>query len=188
LKKCKICRLPADEWKIPPRNSLARTCSLSCALDDVGREKDKQFKQETRSMKVKLLDNDSKFWKAKAQKVFNEFIRLRDSHLGCVSCDKPSSWDGQWHASHWKSRGARPDLAFNEDNVHKSCSVCNNFKSGNVGDYEVRLIEKIGLCRVNALRLQSFDKPLMVDDYKAIYNKYRLETKQLRRLHESNNA
>lgn len=180
MKKCSSCNLPVDQWPIKPYSSMTKTCSVSCALDLVERKKDKAFKSETRAMKVKLLDTDVKFWKAKAQKVFNEFVRLRDAADGCISCDKPASWSGQWHASHWKSRGARPDLAFNEDNVHKSCSVCNNYMSGNVGEYRVRLVGKIGLFKIGILEADTQKPtPMRVEDYKRIHEEYKLKIKQL---------
>lgn len=185
MKKCISCKLPVDEWSIKPYSTLTKTCSIACSLDSVGKEKQKEFNKETRAMKSKLLDGDIKFWKAKAQKVFNEYIRVRDINDGCISCDKPASWHGQWHASHWKSRGARPDLAFNEDNVHKSCSVCNNYMSGNVGEYEKRLINKIGFKRVDALLLQSFNKKMVLSDYKSLFSLYQEKVKFLRGMYDT---
>ena len=58
--------------------------------------------------------------------------------------DKPFNWHGQWHASHYFSRGHSSSLRFNLWNLHKSCSECNNAKSGNIAMYTPRLIEKIG--------------------------------------------
>lgn len=94
-------------------------------------------------------------WAKEAQTAVNKYVRLRDSHLGCVSCDKPASWDGQWHASHFRSVGAATAVRFNLWNIHKSCSVCNNWKSGNLSEYEPRLREKIGAEKVDWLRTQN---------------------------------
>jgi hypothetical protein len=94
-------------------------------------------------------------WAAEAQKEVNRYVRLRDVHLGCVSCDKPANWDGQWHASHFRSVGAASAVRFNLWNIHKSCSVCNNWKSGNLSDFEPRLREKIGDQKVDWLRTQN---------------------------------
>jgi hypothetical protein len=94
-------------------------------------------------------------WASEAQKEVNRYVRLRDVHLGCVSCDKPANWDGQWHASHFRSVGAASAVRFNLWNIHKSCSVCNNWKSGNLSDFEPRLREKIGNQKVDWLRTQN---------------------------------
>ena len=90
-------------------------------------------------------------WLAELQAVFNKYVRLRDAHLGCISCDKPKDWQGQWHASHYYSRGHSSSLRFNLWNVHKSCSVCNSHLSGNIGEYTPRLINKIGQDKFNWL-------------------------------------
>lgn len=82
-------------------------------------------------------------------------MRLRDAHLGCISCSKPASWQGQWHCSHFRSVGAAPHLRFNLWNMNKSCSACNNFLSGNIMAYRPALIEKIGQAKVDWLECNS---------------------------------
>ncbi len=79
-----------------------------------------------------------------AQAAFNSWVRLRDAALGCVSCDKPATWAGQWHASHFRSVGSSPEHRFNPLNVHRACSVCNNHLSGNILGYQPELIRRIG--------------------------------------------
>lgn len=85
------------------------------------------------------------------QREVNKWIRWRDRNDGCISCDKPANAPGQWHASHYRSTAAAPELRFDEDNIHKSCAKCNDHLSGNLVPYRVRLIEKIGLERVERL-------------------------------------
>lgn len=90
-------------------------------------------------------------WLREAQSAFNRYIRARDHFDGCISCSKGPDWGGQWHASHFRSVGAASSVRFNEWNVHKACSVCNNHLSGNIGSYRPRLIEKIGHAKVDFL-------------------------------------
>ena len=95
------------------------------------------------------------------EQVINGYVRVRDSLDGCISCNKPSHWDGQWHASHFKSVGSNSRLRYNLWNIHKSCSECNKFLSGNVAEYEKRLLLKFnragidGAARINWLRCQN---------------------------------
>ena len=175
-KKCKSCGV-----MFKPFSSLALVCSMACSLDYVDSQKAVKAKKEHVAQKRDFLANDKSFQRAKAQKAFNEFIRLRDAHLGCISCDKPKDWGGQWHASHWKSRGARPDLAFNEDNVHKACSICNNWLSGNVDSFRFALIAKIGGERVQALEADT-DQPkkYTAEDYAAITKTYQAKIKEIK--------
>lgn len=77
---------------------------------------------------------------AKTQKVFNQFIRLRDQDKGCVSC-KSHKVD---HASHYYSAGKYTALRFNESNVHGACISCNYFKHGNLIPYRVNLEKRLG--------------------------------------------
>lgn len=176
-KKCKSCGVTFN-----PFSSLAKVCSMACSLDYVDSQKAAKAKKAHVEQKKDFLANDKSFQRAKAQKSFNEFIRLRDSSLGCISCDKPSDWGGQWHASHFKTVGARPDLRFNDDNCHKACSVCNNYLSGNLSQYRIAIIAKIGLQRVSMLEADSeTPKKYTAEDYAAITKTYQAKIKELKK-------
>jgi len=121
-------------------------------------------------------------WAKEAQSAVNKYVHLRDAHLGCVSCDKPASWDGQWHASHFRSVGAATAVRFHLWNIHKSCSVCNNWKSGNLSEYEPRLREKIGPEKVDWLRTQNQLSAYSVDYLKRLKSIF---TKRAKRFKET---
>ena len=89
------------------------------------------------------------------QAIVNKIVRLRDRHLPCCSCDRPASWDGQWHASHLRSVGAASAVRFNLWNIHKGCSVCNNHLSGNLAEYLPRIRARIGDDKVDWLYRQN---------------------------------
>ena len=106
---------------------------------------------------------------------------MRDAELGCVSCDKPKDWGGQWHAGHYKTVGARPDLRFNEKNCHKQCSVCNNHLSGNLAAYRIELINRIGIAAVEELERDTAKAgQLRATDYLALHKYYQGKIKELR--------
>ena len=175
-RKCASCK-----ELFTPSSSLVKVCGFACALDYGKSVVKVKKKKEHVAKKKTFLDNDKSFQKAKAQKSFNEFIRVRDANLGCISCDKPSDWGGQWHAGHYKTVGARPDLRFNEDNVHKQCSQCNNFLSGNMAQYRIAIIAKIGSQRVLMLETDSeAPKKYTASDYAAIYAEYTEKVKKLK--------
>lgn len=94
-------------------------------------------------------------WLAECQAVANKIVRIRDAGLGCVSCDRPSSWHGQWHASHLRSVGAASAVRLNLWNIHRACSICNNHLSGNVAEYLPRIRARIGNERVDWLYAQN---------------------------------
>lgn len=175
-KKCASCKNPFS-----PRNSMAKVCKMSCALDYAEKESAKRVAKDRAQRKRDFLANDVKFQKAKAQKAFNEFIRLRDAHLGCVSCDKGPDWQGQWAAGHYRTVGSRPDLRFNEDNAHKQCNRdCNMGKSGNVGPYRVELERRIGTERLASLESDGEPKRYRAEDYAEIAKEYAKKAKELR--------
>jgi hypothetical protein len=177
---CPVCR----EMYTPKRYGLrlTRCCdNAGCRLGYAQGVRAKEAEKAARSRKKAFLDDDKAFQRAKAQKAFNEFIRLRDASLGCVSCDKPATWSGQWHAGHYKTTGARPDLRFNEDNCHKQCSVCNNHLSGNLGNYRASLYQKIGLDRFADLEFDPQEpKKFTAADYKNIHATYAGKVKELK--------
>ena len=149
LTKCRVCRTPYQKWSI-----TQKTCSnIACAIEQVKLDKAKKARKATIDRRKELKPRRE--WLQDAQKVVNQYVRLRDILKGCVSCDRPSTWQGQWHASHFRSVGAASAIRFNLWNIHKSCSICNNWKSGNLSDYEPRLRQKIGDEKVDWLRTQN---------------------------------
>ena len=154
--KPKKCKNPACGISFPPQRLGQAVCSPKCglAIKDVNREKARKSlaQIERREIKVRKEKLKSRADYAKeAQAVINRYVRLRDAHLGCISCDKPANWGGQWHCSHFRSVGAAAHLRFNLWNMNKSCSACNNFLSGNIAGYRPKLIEKIGQAKVDWL-------------------------------------
>ena len=136
-KKCACCREP-----FLPRMPMARACSPSCALLLVVADRKRREAKERREGLAKLKTRQK--WLSEAQAEINKLVRYRDRHDPCISCDRPATWDGQWHASHYKSVGSSPALRFDLANIHKACSVCNNHLSGNIAAYTPRIIAKIG--------------------------------------------
>ena len=81
---------------------------------------------------------------AKAQSIFNAFIRKRDAENGCISC----STGEVDHAGHYLSAGHHGHLRFNEMNCNGQCLRCNNFLHGNLINYRIGLVKKYGEMKV----------------------------------------
>lgn len=152
MTRCKICRVEFKRLGIDHK-----VCdSVDCAVEFVRRTKEakakKQAKFERRQNAVAraAIKPRSKL-AAEAQTAINRWIRHRDDSLPCVSCQRPATWDGQWHAGHYRSTGARPDLRFDTYNIHKQCSPCNLHLSGNLIGYRAELIRRIGQAEVDRL-------------------------------------
>ena len=167
--RCKICRIKFDA-----KYFLQKTCiNPPCLAEWVKRDRDaKQKKSDAvRKLAVKPLPK----WLSEAQAAVNRYVRARDAKHGCISCGKGSLWSGQWHCSHYYSRGHSSALRFNLLNMHKSCSVCNGHLSGNIGEYTPRLIKKIGQVNFDRLESRKSDKASYSVEYlarlKKIFNK-----------------
>ena len=146
--KCKACAA-----QFVRQRPLQRACSPTCALNLVQAARAKKERNETRAKLAALKPRQQ--WLREAQAAFNAYVRARDRNLPCVSCGRPATWDGQWHASHLRSVGAASAVRFSLWNVHKACSICNNWKSGNLSEYEPRLRARIGDAKVDWLRAQN---------------------------------
>lgn len=149
-RKCRNTDCRTEYLAVRPMQSVCGPrCAVAMAIATRKKNEAKKAKQERaeiRQQKERLKTRSD--YMREAQVVINRYVRLRDARMGCVSCDKTASWQGQWHASHFRSVGAASQLRFNLWNIHKSCSVCNNHKSGNIMHYRPALIEKIGADRV----------------------------------------
>ena len=83
---------------------------------------------------------------AKAQKVFNAYIRKRDSENGyftCISCGKILPTEVM-NAGHYVPQKNSSFLRFNEYNVNGECQYSNGFDEFHLIGYRKNLIDKIG--------------------------------------------
>lgn len=115
--------------------------------------------------------------KREAQTALNRWIvQVRDKDRPCISCGRDHQ--GQWHAGHYISRGAAPQLALNLDNLHKQCAPCNTYLHGNQALYRVNLVVLIGLARVEALEADNAPHRWTREELIAIRNDYRQKLKE----------
>ena len=170
--KCRICKSPYVK-----RSMGHVACGGECAQKVVEIAKDKALRLMLKNERAELAKRKEAAQPIKkklksTEKVINTYVRLRDARHGCISCDKPSHWDGNWHASHFKSVGSNSVLRYNLWNINKGCNECNLFLSGNIVEYERRLILKIGAERVEWLKAQNGIKKYdgeYLDRLKAVY-------------------
>lgn len=157
-RRCKQC-----DSEFTPRLPLAYICSAICAARYVKAAKQaEKAKDKERGEKLKKTAQ----WEAECRAIVQKIARIRDRNDGCISCDLPASWDGQWHGSHFRSHGAASAVQFHLWNIHKACQPCNHRKSGNLEGYRPRIIEKIGQERVDWLLRQNQIVRHDVDYYK----------------------
>jgi hypothetical protein len=186
----KKCKNPACGISFPPQRLGQAVCSPKCglAIKDVNQEKARKSlaqieRQEIKVRKEKLKSRADHL--REAQAAVNEFVRLRDAHLPCISCDStPSDHDlitgSRWDAGHYRSVGACPELRFEPLNIHRQCVKCNRNLSGNAVEYRIRLVKRIGADKVDWLEGPHSARKYTVDEIKTIKADYRALTKELK--------
>lgn len=156
----KKCANESCGIKFVPQRMGQKVCSMACALATkevhavrARKAIQQRERQEHKAAKEKVKTRAD--WMREAQAVVNRYVRLRDAHLGCVSCDKGPDWDGQWHASHLRSVGSSPSIRFNLWNIHRACVQCNLWLSSNLVEYLPRVRARIGDEKVDWLYQQN---------------------------------
>ena len=166
-RKCKQCR----QW-FTPDNKYQETCSVECAIEYAPKKMAKEKRKSVRQFR----ETDKAVLMRKAQAIFNKYIRLRDKGLPCISCGHIGN--RQRHAGHFMPVGSNGNLRFDEDNCHSQCSICNNWKSGNLAEYETNLRKKIGNDRVDRLKEKGV-RVWTVEELRAIILSYNEKIKAL---------
>lgn len=178
-RKCKVCRC-----LFTPRSMTHKACSQPCA-EEVARAKREQQerkaqREQARADRERLAGlRPLSYWRNKAQAGVNRFVRLRDAGKPCISCGATTAT--QWHAGHYLSRGARPELALEPRNIHKQCSQCNDYLSGNLVRYRANLIELKGFAEVEWLEGPHPARHYSADDFRAIEAEFKALANQLER-------
>lgn len=180
-RKCRQCKAV-----FTPARSMQAVCSVPCSkawADKVRTQKEARAKRDERKSLREALE------KAKTrgthlkelQAAFNQWIRLRDAALPCISCGRPASWKGQWDAGHYRSVGSSPATRFDPNNVMKQCDPCNVHLSGNLIEYRWGLVKRIGVEAVE--KLEGPHEPLKLTIPEIIEMKalYRSKVRELKK-------
>jgi hypothetical protein len=173
MKRCKNCRDPFT----PIRSTLEKYCQKSeCIRVWVETEKQKAWTKKKKQAKAEMLTVQD--YVKMAQQVFNAYINKRDSGKPCISCGKKIT--GRVNASHYYNANNHWNVRFDENNVHSSCITCNQYLSGNLIEYGVRLEKLIGpeefaILREDAYKLRKFS----IDELKGIIAEFKRKLKEM---------
>jgi hypothetical protein len=170
-KTCRICK-----QKFIPVRAIQPACSYECQVEyatkvaakaAIARKKKAKREHKEKLEKVKSRSEHLR----EAQRWFNKYIRLRDADLPCISCGRFHT--GQYHAGHYRTVGSTPQLRFEESQVHKQCAPCNNHLSGNIVNYRINLLKKIGQEKLDWIEGPHESQHYSLDDIKFIKGHYK---------------
>lgn len=189
--KQKKCKNPACGISFPPQRLGQVVCSPKCglAIKDVNQAKARKSLAQVERREIKVRKEKLKSRAdhlREAQAAVNEYVRLRDARLPCISCDStPNDNDlmtgSRWDAGHYRSVGACPELRFEPLNIHRQCVKCNRNLSGNAVEYRIRLLLRIGAEKVAWIEGPHEARKYTVEEIKAIKAKYRALIRELKR-------
>ena len=182
MSKSKACKVCGDSFT--PARPLQAVCGVVCAIS-LAREKQASQAKKTRRQQIREAKEKLKTradYLKECQQAFNAWVRERDHGLPCISCQRHHA--GQYHAGHYLTAGAHPELRFEPDNCHKQCAPCNNHLSGNIVEYRKGLIAKIGPERLEWLEGQHEPKKYVIDEIKQLTAHYRAQARKLARQRE----
>jgi hypothetical protein len=189
--KPKKCRAPGCGQRFNPTMSTQKVCSVACAIaisKDSKLQKvaakaiTKQARQDLQERRERLKTKGEHL--REAQTAFNAYIRERDRLAGyaCISSGRPLDWNGNAvDAGHYRSTGAAPHLRFDENNCHAQSKHDNRYLSGNVAEYRLGLIQRIGLAAVEAIEADHVPRRYTIEDLQAIKALYRQKLRDLKR-------
>lgn len=161
-----------------PLNSLQPCClNPKCVIENKERVAEKKRRKEKAEFRIKNKSRSD--WMKEAQDAFNKWIRFRDllAGHGCISCGTKEA--GQYHAGHYRTTKAAPELRFHPLNVHLQCAQCNNFDSGNIVEYRINLVKRIGQESVDWIEGPHEPKKYTIEDLKNIKATYNQLAKEL---------
>lgn len=177
-RKCPICESEFKPFRIGQKTCFAPACAVRYALSDqklmervakrASAIQNKKARQWRREAKERLLTRSD--WLKRCQRAFNQMINRRDQGKPCIACNKPIT--GIVHASHYRTVASSPHLRFDERNVWSGCQKCNVFLVGNIVNYRINLVSRIGEAAVLQLEADQSVKKWSVDDIKGMMAKF----------------
>jgi len=175
--KCKSCKSKFEQKYFLQKYCMDDICQNLMIKEALKKSKAKKVKEWNKEKKVRkeALKTLSEY-KKELQVIFNKFIRLRDKGLNCISCNKPAKKE---NAGHYRSVGGNPELRFEELNNNLQCEYCNTYLHGNLIDYRINLIKKIGIKKVEWLEGKHDPKHYTIEQIKGLKVMYRLKIKQI---------
>lgn len=184
VRKAKECANPACNESFVPARLGQKVCGYKCGLaiapanQDVARKAIDQ--RERREIKVRREKLKSRADHMKdTQVAFNAWVRARDASQPCISCGR--FHQGKNDAGHYRTVASAPELRFEPLNCHLQCSPCNTHKSGDIVNYRINLLQRIGAEQVAWVEGPHEPKKYTIDELKALTAHYRELTRELKR-------
>jgi len=180
MAKCRVCK--SDFTRKRPMQVVCEV--MRCIMGHIEAQKAKKLEQRSRQQRKEIREQKEKLksradWLREAQAAVNAYRRELFKDEPCISCGRHHQ--GQYHAGHYLSRGAHPELRFVEENIWKQCQPCNVHLSGNQVEFRKALVKRIGIKLVEWLEGPHLVPKYTIEDAKEIKALYKAKLKQLKK-------
>lgn len=170
MPRCKVCK-----EKFQPKFFNQKSCfNPKCVVEYRKVKEEQDWKKQKKVLKDKVKTKSD--YVKDLQKQVNLFIRNRDRYKPCISCNKPLK--SKFDAGHYRSAGGFPELRFNENNIFGQCVRCNRDLHGNLIEYRINLIRRVGAEVVDWLEKKHEPKHYTISELKEMTKEYKLKNKQ----------
>lgn len=192
--KCKFCKQPATQ-----KFGLNYFCNSECAYNQIRAIQAKKASKDASEQRKADRERLAKLKRpsehaSEAQELFNKMRRLecllwfkeRNLEPVCISCQKPLGGD-VWACGHYKTRGARKDLAFERLNTGLQHNFsCNKNKSGDVEGQKIGYAMIYGQAEAERiladLEVRREIPKRTPEDWQAMKKEFRAEIRRLQSL------
>ena len=173
MPRCKNCKEKFEPIRFNHKFCLKDEC-IKAFVEEVKTTSWKNTKKKwTNELKT------TSDWLKEAQKVFNSYIRARDKGKPCISCE--GKLGDKFDAGHYFSSGGHKAVTFDENNVHGQCVACNQFKHGNLLNYQIGIEKRIGADKLIELHEKAHQtRKYTPDELQYIIFTYKQKTKELK--------
>lgn len=171
MPRCKVCK-----EKFEAKFFNQKSCfNPKCIIEFNEMTQRNKWKKRKKDLREKLKTNSD--FRKDLQVLVNSFVRLRDKEKSCISCNR--KLNAKYDAGHYRSQGGNPELRFNEDNIHAQCVRCNRDLHGNLIDYRINLIKRIGIEKVEWLESKQDPKHYSIPELKEMIIEYKQKIKNI---------
>lgn len=136
--RCKNCKTKFEPKKFLQKYCLKTDDCITAFLSYAKEVKAKQQRAKDKKTRESLKTLSE--WQKDLEQEINKIARLIDKGSGCISCGGHTTPAG----GHYASVKANGSIRFNLDNIHLQDFSCNNWKSANIINYDLGLIERYG--------------------------------------------
>ena len=173
MAKCAFCKKQFTQF-----NSTISVCGYQCAIEwgklHPKKTSIKRVNSEIKSEAKNKLKTQAQL-RNPIKLHFQKWVRMRDIKEPCISC---GTNEAKWDGGHYLKAEIYSGVIFDERNVNKQCSYCNQYLDGNTAAYRQGLIKKIGLEAVEALEdlaNETRTKKWTIEELQTIKTKYKIK-------------